>query len=590
MISLTAAFGGLGFIFIFSFVQNTIPLRPLEYFGMAVATGLALTILLVSGLSFFGIPLTRASLSIALLSGLGVFTIRLFHKKPNIRTKLPLASFSNFTESLLPLSLFFILLLLRLIQVNNVFVPSWHDGLIHTSLLQEFAIKSSIPFDNVHGLGFHAIALVIHSFWKLPPSEAILLTGQWLSVVCGLSFYIFARRYIHNPYAAGLSFVVYSFTLLFPAHLLSWGRYPYLLGLALLPPAILTSQDWINRRKDSFLAEFVLVISLGLTHSGSFLIWFSYILVYLIKEIMSRIRFRLIITREDQTMLFRPFLLILPALVLIFSKTFDHSSIPNNLLSPVYDPDLGFGSQYVFRLFRAHDSFFLFLWAASTIWSLIRQRKLLYITLFWPLAVWILIWIRYQLIGNSILNYVDLIVFLSIPLAFSIGLLVQKLLLLLIKLDSYEAQPFFRHRLKSHLSILLMIAMLVGIFSSPLSMDQATALFTNEDMLAMSWIITNTPKDAGFLIRTTSWNNNTLIPSDGGGWITFLTGRRIIIPGMGELYDICDFAKQHDVNYIYFGKQRGNDRFDLRLSDLNADSYTVAYGTQSVEIASLRCP
>jgi len=185
---------------------------------------------------------------------------------------------------------------------------------------------------------------------------------------------------------------------------------------------------------------------------------------------------------------------------------------------------------------------------------------------------------------------VDLIVFLSIPLAFSIGLLVQKLLLLLIKLDSYEAQPFFRHRLKSHLSILLMIAMLVGIFSSPLSMDQATALFTNEDMLAMSWIITNTPKDAGFLIRTTSWNNNTLIPSDGGGWITFLTGRRIIIPGMGELYDICDFAKQHDVNYIYFGKQRGNDRFDLRLSDLNADSYTVAYGTQSVEIASLRCP
>lgn len=194
------------------------------------------------------------------------------------------------------------------------------------------------------------------------------------------------------------------------------------------------------------------------------------------------------------------------------------------------------------------------------------------------------------MIGSPIPTYVDLIVFLSIPLALSIGLLAQKLSLLIIKLDSSSAQPLLRHQLKSHVSILLMIAILVGIFSSPLSIDQTTALFTNEDMLAMRWISDNTSKEAGFLIRTTSGYNTALIPSDGGGWITFLTGRRIIIPEMGDLYDICDFALAHDVNYAYFGRQRGKDRFDLRVSDLNADNYTVVYGSPSVEIVSLRCP
>jgi hypothetical protein len=214
----------------------------------------------------------------------------------------------------------------------------------------------------------------------------------------------------------------------------------------------------------------------------------------------------------------------------------------------------------------------------------------LHITLLWPLTVWILGSIQHQLIGHAILTNTDLIVFLSIPLAFSIGLLAEKLSVLLIRLESSQGQPLFRNRLKNHLSILLIVAMLVAIGSTPLSIDQTTALFTDEDMLAMKWISTNTSKGAGFLIRTTSAADNTLVPSDGGGWIGFLTGRRTIVPEVGELYDICDFALEHGVDYVYFGKKRSNDIFDLRIADLNADTYTVVYGTPSVEIVSLQCP
>jgi len=593
MLSLTAAFGALGFLFIVSFLENTNAMLPVEYFGRALAIGIALVTLLVSGLNFLGIPLTKNNISIVLLSGCGVSILRLLHKRSNIRIKLFLFRHHNLAESLIPISLFFVLLFLRLIQIRDVFVPNWYDGLIHTSLLHEFIIKSAIPFDNIYQVGFHAITVVMHFFWDLTLPETILLSGQWLSVVCGLSFYIFARRYIHNAYASGLCFVVYSSILLFPSLLISWGRYPYLLGLALLPPAILTSQDWINGRKNSFLEAFIFVISLGLTHYGLLLIWLSFILVYLIDKIVFKKELHLEALPSRKRVFFRPFLLIFPALIVILSSPLDpshHDIVQNHVLSQMYHPDLGFGTQYVLKLFRAHDYIFIFLWVFWVLRSFLWKRKLLYITLFWPLMIWFLSWIQYRLVENPILTYVNLIVFLSIPLSLSIGLFAQYMLWLLIKLDASDAQPLFRRRLKSRLSILLSIAILVGVFLSPLSIDQKTALFTNEDMLAMRWISNHTAKDAGFLIRTISWDNNILIPSDGGGWITFLTERRAIIPQTGELYDICGFAMDHGVNYLYYGKQRGDDRFDLRLSDLNINNYVVVYGTPLVEIVSLRCP
>jgi len=601
LIGLTVAFGGLGSVLIFSLVKNGPPLRSFEYFGMAVAFGLAIVIICVGALSFLDIPLTRISISIALLGGTTISFGWLLRKMnsgsyqagtidSNVGMKRSSSSDLEPIETLLPISLFFILLALRLIQIRNVFVPTWHEGLIHASLLQEFANRSAIPSDRIDPFGFYAIAFAVHSFWRLPAPQTILLLGQWLSAVCGLTFYLLARKYLHNLYAAGLSFVIYSCTLLFPSQLVSWGHYPYLLGLVLLPPALITSQDWIMGHRTNFWVPFVFVTSLGFTHFGSFLVWFSYILVFLINEILFRKNFRAITPHEHRIILIRSLILIFCNAIVILARLFGYSIIHQNPLRVSFDPNLGLGSAYVYRLFRVHDGFFLILWIIWVLWSLVRKRKLLYITLFWPLMALILIWIQYKLVKGPTLTYIDLIVFLSIPVALSIGLFAQKLVQLWIKFDSSSTLLLSRLRLKSHLSILLILAMVVGIFSSPLSTDQSTTLVTDEDILAMQWISASTPRDSGFLIRTISGSDNTLIPSDAGGWITFLTGRRTIIPEMGELYNICDFAAEHNVNYVYFGKQRGKDPFDLRVSDLDLDSYTVVYGTPSVEIVSLRCP
>ncbi|HEX5942111.1 MAG TPA: hypothetical protein VFY66_07525, partial [Anaerolineales bacterium] len=206
------------------------------------------------------------------------------------------------------------------------------------------------------------------------------------------------------------------------------------------------------------------------------------------------------------------------------------------------------------------------------------------------LAILFFTWLQYEVTKSSIFTYTDLILFLCLPLALCIGLLARQVFTLLMKMDALDHRPLSRRLIQSRLSIILIICTGLGIARSPLSMDQRRVLFTGDDVLAMQWISTSTPKDSGFLIRNTTLNSNTLVPSDGGGWIPLLTGRRTIIPQTGELSDICGFAGDHGVNYMYFGRQTGDEGFDLRLSDLDEATYEIVYGSQSVEIAALRCP
>jgi hypothetical protein len=592
MISFILVIGGLGLIFIASFFRSTKLLRPIEYLGLSMAVGLAMIIFLVSLLTLLHVPLTPLNLTIALLGGCGVSLLRLLIQKPEIRIRRSLLPHQDLAENILPLGLFLALILIRLVQYRDVFVPNGYDGLIHTTLLQQSAETTSIFSYGIFRIGFPALSLVIYSLWKLTPAETILITGQWLSAVCGLSFYLFARRYVNNVYAAGLSFVIYAFLLFFPSALAAWGQYSFLLGMTLLPLASLASIDWITR-KSSIWTSLLLALSLALTHLGSLLFWSSLIAVYAGYRIALRKPIRSEILSESREVFLRPLLLISPVVIVTVSRaihSLQHYFLQSNSSSPGPEADLGFGLMYLFRLFRTHDAFFIVLGLSWILWSLVWKRRLLYVTLFWSLAIWFITWLQYEVLRFPIFTYQDLIIFLCLPLALCIGLLARQVVTLLKKMGSLDHRPLSRRQTMSRLSIILAVSTLVGLSHTPLSLDQKKIMFTNEDLLAMQWINANTAQDAGFLIRNTTHSTSALIPSDGGGWISLLTGRRTVIPQTGELYDICVFAEEHGVNYMYFGKQTGDEGFDLRLSDLEDTAYEVVYGSQAVEIAALRCP
>lgn len=592
MISFILVIGGLGFIFIASFFRSTKPLRPVEYLGLSMAVGMALIIFLVGLLTLLHVPLTPLNLTVVLLGCCGVSLLRLLTQKPEIRVRRSLLRHQDLAENILPLGLFLALIVIRLVQNWDVFVPNGYDGLIHTTLLQQSAETGSISSYSIFQIGFPALSLVVHSLWKLTPAETILMTGQWLSAVCGLSFYLFARRYINNVYAAGLSFVIYAFLLMFPSTLAAWGQYSFLLGMTLLPLANLTSMDWITRKSSSWTAM-LLALSLALTHLASLLFWSLLIAVYAGYRIALRKPVRSETLSDSQEFFLRPLLLISPVVIFTLSRaihSLQNYFLQSNRLSPVPETDFGFGITYLLRLFKTHDSFFIVLGLSWILWSLVWKRRSLYVTLFWPLAIWFFIWLQYEVLRSPIFSYDDLIVFLCLPLALCIGLLARQMVTMLKKMGSLDHRPLSGRQAMSRLSIILALSTLVGLSNTPLSLDQKKIMFTDDDLLAMQWINANTARDAGFLIRNTTQSNNALIPSDGGGWIPLLTGRRTVIPQTGELYDICVFAAEHGVNYMYFGKQTGDEGFDLRLSDLEDTTYKVVYGSRAVEITALRCP
>ena len=247
---------------------------------MAISLGVASMILVVMGMSALNIPVNRVNLLAVFMTFLGLWILWGYLKRWRRVVPKNFIKRRDLMENLILGITFFCLFLLRSVQMSEVFVPNWFDGIVHTSLVQNFIVKEKISIDRIYHIGFHAIALVVTQLSGTEVPQTVLLLGQWFSVICGFTFYSFARRITHSVYLAFFGLLAYLLLLYFPSHLVSWSRYPFLLGLTLLPPTILTTMDWIDNHKGNYFLTLILVTSLIFSHYGSFLIWVSHVLVH----------------------------------------------------------------------------------------------------------------------------------------------------------------------------------------------------------------------------------------------------------------------------------------------------------------------
>jgi hypothetical protein len=252
-----------------------------------------------------------------------------------------------------------------------------------------------------------------------------------------------------------------------------------------------------------------------------------------------------------------------------------------NILSRYREASFDPEALALWKIFLLKNELACLVWLLWVFWSMVRARWSLYVTLIWPFITWLFIWIQYETIGFSVSTYVNLIIFLSFPLTFAFGFMGTKL----ASIANFE-QP----RISWQCSALVSLTLFLGLYLAPKNLDPAKSIFTGDDQLAMGWIRNHVPTDSTFLVRSTFWNNDSLISYDGGGWITLLTGRKIIVPQMGELYDLCEFSRQTGANYLYFGSKPPINEFDLRLDSLSQGNYPLEYRNQTVEIYSLHCP
>jgi hypothetical protein len=88
--------------------------------------------------------------------------------------------------------------------------------------------------------------------------------------------------------------------------------------------------------------------------------------------------------------------------------------------------------------------------------------------------------------------------------------------------------------------------------------NPTTILFTRADEKAMTWIATNTPDDARFLVNSFAWLPPYYVPSDGGSWIPFTTNRAIAFVDNAIAPDaLARWMDAQQITYVYLGRRAG---------------------------------
>jgi hypothetical protein len=137
----------------------------------------------------------------------------------------------------------------------------------------------------------------------------------------------------------------------------------------------------------------------------------------------------------------------------------------------------------------------------------------------------------------------------------------------------------------------------------------STELFRAADRPAMAWITSNIPTDETIVINPMYWGYDTYAGSDGGYWITPLTGHKTIPPPVlyalsgplekQRIQTICEaildeasnadglaqYLRGHDLHYVYLGA-RGGALSPQTLRE--SEQFQVVYADQGVWIFKVR--
>ncbi len=595
------------------------------------SVGLAFPPIVLYSFGLFNIHLTRniiiwASLFIVGLFFL-VFTTRSIIHVKNTNTKNYQPRIVNLTKTLPKFTmdqydlmffcLFVLALITRLLQVKDLLVPNWIDGLVHQNILEGLFTKGAVPVDQIYHTGFHLNAFFMQSLLRLDSPEATLIYGQWLSVASGTTFYFLAQKIFRSKFVSLICLAFYWFLSPFPSYLISWGRYPFLMGLTLLPVAITVSLEWLKSRKTNlFILEVLLAASLLLTHYSIVVIWGIFLIAITVNGMMENKRKVLYRGPHSLSM---PRMIIQICLLFLFlglflypkattllkfseicrdplphigacvrqlagpshiydgvmaipNETFikDHGNI-NNLIDLTNTVEVDANTKYVFYLTLKYGGTLIWVGGLLGMVFLFRvNRRVFYVIVGWMLLLFLTSGLQAQLLGTAVPNTINTIIFLSMLLTLLCGFTIQHFL---------ETKEYAGHLRNIGLAGLIGL-ILMGAYGSIGIVNPITTLFNREDQDAIAWINRNTSANDIVLINSFLWSGQ-YTPSDGGGWIGPLTGRNTVFPSSKEEFTsiqaIIDIKK---VRYVYLGRGYGQ----LKPSAFQNSDFKLVYQSGGINI------
>ncbi len=500
-----------------------------------------------------------------------------------------LAGFLRFS---LLLGILLIGYIIRVVMIRDLATPAWvnsiHHGLITRLIMDNGTLPNTYyPYMDIESTlyhpGFHSTLAAFLKLSGMNISQGMLFFGQVLNAAASLSVYLlavtFTRRHTAGLFAA---LIASAFTAM-PAYYTSWGRYPQLAGLIILPIPIALMLT-LNSRSDK-KQNFFLLFCGAIAITGLFLVHYrvaAFLACLFTAWVITELTFRrssfrrIIKTYAKHFFILGLFTIILASLWLIpaVRDTFlpriipAHSEASLNFFSD-------FSWHYLTPVFGKQVIVIAIIGAA---WALLNKQKLASTIIGWVFLLFFLAnFDALNLPGGSFINNSSVTIMLFMPLSVMAGHLIEQLI------------SHWRYIFNDRGHYLVVLALLIPIAYMTMKGSQqlisilnpSTLLSRQSDLTAIQWIDQNIPDDKLILINPFSWGYGLFAGSDGGAWIPALAGNQTIPPpvlyGLGSdtqktyINQACqeiirlgtspdklwDYLMAMNIEYIYVGARGG---------------------------------
>jgi hypothetical protein len=578
-----------------------------EKIALSVGTSLALVPLFMLWTTTFKLPWSSPVLwfILGLMSAILVYRLLQWTRGRLFASLFPLSlnssSLSPFPFHLLVLlGIFLLSLFVRLVMVRDYATPAWvdsvHHGLITRLILEQGGFPASYaPYLDIqiteYHPGFHSVLAAFIWLSDLSIDQAMLILGQVLNALAIFASYLFANALLSDRRTALVAAALTGLFIPMPAYYASWGRYTHLAGMLVLPVffvvlnvfwdlSLIHTPSPVPGKKSGFNPSLLMPgLLLSLISAGLFLLHYriaGFALLLAFAYLVFQTPFGL---RSLGFKLVAASLSALAALLLIlpwFWPTLTQTLLPK-LSTPISSQPLfnGFTWQY---LTSGLGIYTLILGIFGLILGLSFRKQFAFILLLWIALLFLLPNLSaLGLPGGSFVNQTAVEISLYLPISVLGGYFLSQA----VKLTDYFPSKIWRSVSQG---ILLLSATLLVIFAARQTLtilNPVTVLSRQPDLPALAWIETEIPQGETIAINPFLWGYGVYAGSDGGYWISPLTGHPTFPPPVlygvsstevkDHINQVCaqiiaqgknasalaDILRQNNIQFVYLGARGG---------------------------------
>lgn len=427
-----------------------------------------------------------------------------------------------------------------LILTSSHLVPPWVDGINHLEIVRALKAQTRSPYLNGYHIGFHLITIVIEKVLGINDVQAFLYIGMLSASMVAPMVYLFTRELTDDDYPAVLAGVLVAAISPLPLYLLNWARYPFLLSLV-LDLLIFRSlfKHFLKHGRISLPVFTFTVATAGLIHYSSIYLVVIFLAACLIYRFLRR-RDHGPASSNQKTDLFIVFMIILVFIIISISVVGGFGLQNLSMLREA-------GQENLFHIiglaFRGTGWVIIALACIYIINMFVSKTIQFHVITFFITLLLLGQLLQYLVFGAFFFSWINTINVLMIMFCVLSALFINRLMAKVIPKEKTTSIL---------LKTLPLFIGLIGMMISPYLMQSSNVKFGKSDLAAIDWIKDNNIEGT-FLINFMLWDGQ-IVPSDGGGWLVYLTENRSIEPLYSTTpQEICNWLERSQPDYFYDG-------------------------------------